>query len=186
MVSPLYAPRSEGPSAGRAQKIAKHLILVSVTAGIPFCRTAEAHRIEKNLTRQIIRQKIIRALHLVLMRVHELLIEQRSLDHRHVQATASCFVLERATSAAPLGSLAGERNHDYNILAKLRHRVRQLAHAEPMRASGCRGAELKSPANTADARMPRRSNCARSWVWLCHAVQKGGRVSSRKSQPDCF
>ena len=66
------------------------------------------------------------------MHAHEILIEQRSLDHRHVRRHHIVFVLERIHQLQHLGSLAGERNHDYNILAKLRHRVRQLAHAEPV------------------------------------------------------
>ena len=112
----------------------KHLILVgfAVTQVFHFAGQLEAHRIEENLTRQIIRQKIIRALHFVLMRAHEILIEQRSLDHRNIRRHHVVFVLEGIHQLQHLRPLAGERDDNYNVLAKLGYRVRQLAHAEPV------------------------------------------------------
>lgn len=119
---------------GRAQEIMKHLILVgfAVTQVFHFAGQLKAHGVEENLARQIIRQKIIRALHLVPVHAHEILIEQRSLDHRHVRRHHIVFVLERIHQLQHLGPLAGERDDNYNVLAKLGYRVRQLAHAEPV------------------------------------------------------
>ena len=147
-----------------------------------FAGQLKAHGIEENLARQIIRQKIIRPLHFVLMRAHEILIEQRSLDHRHVRRHHIVFVLERIHQLQHLGSLAGERNHDYNILAKLGYRVRQLAHAEPVEqvaAGKFVTREHRGCANAQTVKLREYLVCA-----VAHAVQRDRARFLLQSAPD--
>ena len=169
---------------GRAQEIMKHLILVgfAVAQVFHFAGQLEAHRIEENLTRQIIRQKIIRALHFVLMRAHEILIEQRSLDHRNIRRHHVVFILEGIHQLQHLRPLAGERNHDYNVLAKLGYRVRQLAHAEPMEqvaAGKFVAREHRGCANAQTVKLREYLVCA-----VAHAVQCDWARFLLQSAPD--
>ena len=104
------------------------------------------------------------------MRAHEILIEQRSLDHRNVRRHHVVFILERIHQLQHLGSLAGERDDNYNVLAKLGYRVRQLAHAEPMEqvATGKFVArEHRGCANAQTVKLREYLVCA-----VAHAVQR--------------
>ena len=169
---------------GRAQEIMKHLILVGFTVAqvFHFAGQFEAHRIEENLTRQIIRQKIIRALHFVLMRAHEIFIEQRSLDHRNIRRHHVVFVLEGIHQLQHLRPLAGERDDNYNVLAKLGYRVRQLAHAEPMEqvaAGKFVTREHRGCANAQTVKLREYLVCA-----VTHAVQRDWARFFLQSAPD--
>ena len=169
---------------GRAQEIMKHLILVgfAVAQVFHFAGQLEAHRIEENLTRQIIRQKIIRPLHLVLMRAHEILIKQRSLDHRNIRRHHVIFVLEGIHQLQHLRPLAGERDDNYNVLAKLGYRVRQLAHAEPVEqvaAGKFVAREHRGCANAQTVKLREYLVCA-----VAHAVQRDWARFFLQSAPD--
>ena len=147
-----------------------------------FAGQLEAHGIQKNLTRQIIRQKIIRALHFVLMRTHEILIEQRSLDHRNIRRHHVVFVLERIHQLQHLRPLAGERDDNYNVLAKLGYRVRQLAHAEPVEqvaAGKFVAREHRGCANAQAFKLREYLVCA-----VAHAVQRDWARFFLQSAPD--
>ena len=116
------------------------------------------------------------------MRAHEILVEQRSLDHRNIRRHHVVFVLEGIHQLQHLGSLAGERNHDYNVLAKLGYRVRQLAHAEPVEqvaAGKFVTCEHRGCANAQTVKLREYLVCA-----VAHAVQRDWARFFLQSAPD--
>ena len=116
------------------------------------------------------------------MCLHKILIEQRSLDHRHIGCDNVKAFLKRIHLPQHLGALAGKRNDDHDVLAQLGYRIRQLAYTEPVKqvaAGKFIAGEHRRGTDAQTVKLREDLVCA-----VAHAIQRDRACFFLQSAPD--
>ena len=168
----------------RLENILEHLILAALAVSQVFqpARQLEAHGVEKYLARTLVRKQLIRPLHVRAVLTHERLIKKRSRHDRNIGRDNVIACVQLVHLREHLGTLTGERNDDHNVLAKLRRRVRQLAHRKAVKQIAARKFIAREHPARADAEaVELREYLIRA---VAHAVKHDGARLFLQPAPD--
>ena len=168
----------------RPKDVLEHLILAALAVSQVFqpARQLEAHGVEEYLARTLVREQVIRPLHIRAVCAHERLVKKRSRHDRNIGRDNVVFRVKLVHFREHLGTLTGERNDDHDVLAQLRHRVRQLAHRKAVKQVAARKFVAREHPACADAEAVKlRKYLIRP---VPHAVQHDGARLFLQSAPD--